>query len=76
MLSMRRTTNVEGISFTTENKDEQIATFYATISKTDTSIDMNTLNQEIYNKNRSTVRKDKAEFDAYVYQLEDEIRGN
>ncbi|AIM63058.1 hypothetical protein WS105_0605 [Weissella ceti] len=75
MLKTKRTTNVEGTSFVDEEGTQQIASFYAVISKTDTSINMNTLNQEEYNKNRAMVRKDKAEFDEYVYKLEDEIRG-
>ncbi|MHD0286858.1 hypothetical protein [Weissella tructae] len=75
MLKTKRTTNVEGTSFVDEKGTQQIASFYAVISKTDTSINMNTLNQEEYNKNRAMVRKDKAEFDEYVYKLEDEIRG-
>jgi len=73
MLNMKRTTTLEGTSFT-EN-EEQVANFYATISKTDTFINMNTLNQEVYNQNRAQVRKDKAEFDKTVYELEDDIRG-
>lgn len=73
MIKTKRTTNVEGTLFT--DADEQIATFYAVISSNDTFINMNTVNQEVYNKNRDIVRADKVEFDALVYKLEDEIRG-
>lgn len=75
MLKTKRTTNVEGTSFLDEEGTQQIASFYAVISKTDTSINMNTVNEEAYNKNRAMVRADKAEFDKAVYALEDEIRG-
>lgn len=76
MLRTKKRTDLEGISFTDESEATQIASFYATISATDTTINMNTMNEEVYNKNRAIVRKDKAEFDAMVYALEDEIRGN
>lgn len=76
MLTTKKRTDLEGVSFTDETNTTQVASFYATISATDTTINMNTVNQEIYNKNRDVVRADKAEFDALVYKLEDEIRGN
>lgn len=72
MLQTKRTTMIEGMSM---KDDAQLATFYANIDKTTTTINMNTLDNGLYESNKDTVRKDKAEFDDYVYGLEDEIKG-
>lgn len=50
---------------------EQIAYFNATVANNNSSISMTISNQALYEANKTQVRQDKAEFDEYVYNVED-----
>ena len=51
---------------------QAIAYFSANVSNSGTSSNMAVQNQELYEANKAQVRKDKAEFDNAVYDVEDE----
>lgn len=57
-------------SSTTE-AGEQIAYFNATVANNNSNISMSISNQALYEANKAQVRQDKAEFDEYVYNVED-----
>jgi hypothetical protein len=50
---------------------EMIAYFNATVADADSSSVMTIKNQALYDANKKQVRQDKADFDAYVYDVED-----
>lgn len=51
---------------------QAIAYFSANVSNSGTSSNMAVQNQELYEANKAQVRKDKADFDNAVYDVEDE----
>jgi len=61
-------TQVDGTSI-----DKSIAGFSATVSDNYTSSQLTIQDQALYNSNKALVRKDKADFDDYVYNLQDTL---
>ena len=53
--------------------DTSIASFSATISDNYTSSQLTIQDQELYNSNKVLVRKDKSDFDNYVYNIQDTL---
>lgn len=53
--------------------DTSIASFSATISDNYTSSQLTIQDQELYNSNKVLVRKDKSDFDSYVYNIQDTL---
>ena len=53
--------------------DKSIAGFSATVSDNYTNSQLNIQDQELYNSNKALVRKDKADFDTYVYNIQDTL---
>lgn len=53
--------------------DKSIASFSATISDNYTSSQLTIQDQDLYNSNKTQVRKDKADFDNYVYNIQDTL---
>lgn len=53
--------------------DTSIASFSATISDNYTSSQLTIQDQELYNSNKALVRKDKSDFDNYVYNIQDTL---
>jgi len=53
--------------------EKNIASFSATISDSYTSSQLTIQDQDLYNANKAQVRKDKATFDDYVYNLQDTL---
>lgn len=53
--------------------DKSIASFSATVSDNYTSSQLTIQDQELYNSNKVLVRKDKSDFDNYVYNIQDTL---
>lgn len=53
--------------------DKSIASFSATVSDNYTSSQLTIQDQELYNSNKALVRKDKSDFDNYVYNIQDTL---
>ncbi len=51
--------------------DTTIASFSATVSDNYTNSQLTIQDQELYNSNKAKVRKDKSDFDNYVYSIQD-----
>lgn len=70
-LSAASTVNTEGSDGTTV--ENTAASFSATISDNYTSSQLTIQDQELYNSNKALVRKDKSDFDSYVYNIQDTL---
>lgn len=70
-LSAASTVNTEGSDGTTV--ENTAASFSATISDNYTNSQLTIQDQELYNSNKVLVRKDKADFDNYVYSIQDTL---
>lgn len=70
-LSAASTVNTEGSDGTTV--ENTVASFSATISDNYTSSQLTIQDQELYNSNKALVRKDKSDFDSYVYNVQDTL---
>lgn len=70
MIKIKKATTITA-TFNTDD-GQQVAYFNASVSDTGTNISMGISNQELYEANKAAVRADKAEFDKYVYAVEDE----
>lgn len=55
--------------------DTSVASFSATVSDNYTNSQLTIQDQELYNSNKVKVRKDKADFDNYVYNIQDTMFG-
>ncbi|MDN5409282.1 MAG: hypothetical protein L0F95_08205 [Lactococcus sp.] len=71
-LKTKQTVTVTG---TSEIEGQQVAYFSAQIPQGvgDSTISRNITNQTLYDANRKVVRADEAEFQAKVYQIEDNL---
>lgn len=71
-LKTKQTVTVTG---TSEIEGQQVAYFSAQIPQGvgDSTISRNITNQTLYDANRKIVRADEAEFQAKVYQIEDNL---
>lgn len=71
-LNTKQTVTVTG---TSEIEGQQVAYFSAQIPQGvgDSTISRNITNQTLYDANRKVVRADEAEFQAKVYQIEDNL---
>ena len=73
MLEINKNITLTGIS---KIDGAQVAYMSATISSdggTGANLNKNITNQELYNSNKVQVRADIAEFEAKVYEVEDEL---
>lgn len=72
MLEINKSTTINA-TFNADN-GKQIAYFSASVSGTGNgnNISMTIYDQDLYEVNKEAVRADKAEFDKYVYAIEDE----
>ena len=72
-LRKRNSINANGESvITVDGKEVVVATMTASISDTGTNIAKYIQDETVYKANKSEVRADIAEFQDYVYELEDE----
>lgn len=72
-LRKRNSINANGESvITVDGKEVVVATMTAAISDTGTNIAKYIQDETVYKANKSEVRADIAEFQDYVYELEDE----
>ncbi|QIL51271.1 hypothetical protein G7084_03830 [Weissella coleopterorum] len=71
-MKIKKSITINATSTTEDGKT--IATFYASISGdgAGTNTSMNVADQELYEVNKSIVREDKAAFDKFVYEVEDD----
>ena len=71
-LVVRQSVNLSGESMI---NDQTIASFNAQIPQSSggTNVNINIVNQQLYDDNRNQVRADEAEFQAKVYEIEDGI---
>ena len=71
-LKITQTVTITG---TSEIEGQQVAYFSAQIPQGvgDSTISRNITNQTLYDANRKVVRADEAEFQAKVYQIEDNL---
>ena len=71
-LVVRQSVNLSGESMI---NDQTIASFSAQIPQSSggTNVNINIVNQKLYDDNRNQVRADEAEFQAKVYEIEDGI---
>ena len=71
-LVVRQSVNLSGESMI---NDQTIASFSAQIPQSSggTNVNINIVNQQLYDDNRNQVRADEAEFQAKVYEIEDGI---
>ncbi|MGR8825882.1 hypothetical protein [Leuconostoc mesenteroides] len=69
-MTITKSVSITATSVTAEG--QAIAYFSANVSNNGTSTNMAVQNQELYEANKAQVRKDKADFDNAVYDVEDE----
>jgi len=69
-MTITKSVSITATSVTAEG--QAIAYFSANVSNNGTSSNMAVQNQELYEANKAQVRKDKADFDNAVYDVEDE----
>ena len=71
-LVVRQSVNLSGESMI---NDQTIASFSAQIPQSSggTNVNINIVNQKLYDLNRIVVRADQAEFQSKVYEIEDGI---
>ena len=71
-LVVRQSVNLSGESMI---NDQTIASFSAQIPQSSggTNVNINIVNQKLYDLNRLVVRADQVEFQSKVYEIEDEI---
>lgn len=79
MLKINKSMTVNGTSTVNEN-NEDIAVAYmsaciSTDGSTNANVNKSIVNQDLYVKYRTDVRKDMADFEDNVYKVEDEIIG-
>lgn len=76
-LSVTKSISLRGSSSitNTDGSTIQVAMFDAQISTDDAQSynNMNIMNQDLYNANKATVRKDKSDFDNKVWEAEDSV---
>ena len=74
-LVVRQSVNLSGESMI---NDQTIASFSAQIPKSSggTNVNINIVNQKLYDLNRIVVRADQAEFQSKVYEIEDSLSGS
>lgn len=72
MLKTTKSISLSGQSFI---NDKQVANFNANINSDNGSsnINSNIMNQAVYDTNKSEVRKDLADFNTAVYEVEDQL---
>lgn len=71
MIKIDKSTTINA-TFNTDD-GQQVAYFSASVSDgVVTNMNMNISNQALYEANKAAARADKAEFDKYVYGVEDE----
>lgn len=72
MLKTTKSISLSGQSFI---NDKQVANFSANINSDNGSsnINSNIMNQAVYDTNKSEVRKDLADFNTAVYEVEDQL---
>lgn len=70
-----KTKQIVTVTGTSEIEGQQVAYFSAQIPQGvgDSTISRNITNQTLYDANRKVVRADEAEFQAKVYQIEDNL---
>ena len=74
-LVVRQSVNLSGESMI---NDQTIASFSAQIPQSSggANVDINIVNQKLYDLNRMVVRADQAEFQSKVYEIEDSLSGS
>jgi hypothetical protein len=68
-MKIKQSVNINAESRT--EAGEVIAYFNANVAEANSNISMTIQNQALYDANKALVRQDKADFDAYVYDVED-----
>ena len=74
-LVVRQSVNLSGESMI---NDQTIASFSSQIPQSSggTNVNINIVNQKLYDLNRIVVRADQAEFQSKVYEIEDSLSGS
>lgn len=73
MLKVNKNITITGQSII---DNQQVAFMNATIStdgRSNVNITKNVVNQELYNTNKDTIRKDMSDFEVEVYKVQDDI---